>query len=142
MGRISLIERIARLIGPTERRPWEDLWEGEQARALAKAEEIIVTIRDPSPGMIDAGSKAAATVPIPSTVETAWKAMCDEAIAEHHRPPEPPEARSTENLIRNIIRGMDQKGAIGVSLDRAALEGMLDLSTAQINVEFIGGKNV
>lgn len=141
MAGISLIERGARQMAEDDGVAWSALQADGQASYLDRAVSFIAAVRDPTMAMLQAGSGAASTVPILNTLRIAWSAMCDEAIAEHRRCALG-QARSTENLIRNIIRGMDEKGAIGVSLDRAALEGMLDLSTAQINIEFIGGKNV
>ena len=140
----SFLERIASHIAmldyPGE--AFADLPDAAQGVALDCAAAIMLEARSPTQGMIKAGSDAASSVSIRNTVETAWRAMCDEAIAEHNRSrsANPEGERSVENLIRNILAGLDRKGAVGVSLDRAALEAMLDPSTPQINVEFIGGE--
>lgn len=137
---LSMVERVARVLHVLvdDGYGWEVLQPDEHSRWLSMAEAVLEEIQDPTPGMIEAGSEACSTVPLPNTLRVAWQAMVEAAIAEG-KPKDAAAERSTEYLIRNIIRGMDEKGAIGVSLDRAALEGMLDLSAAQINVEYIGG---
>jgi hypothetical protein len=89
----SMVERVASILAPAAFDPCSDLSmmnarsaERTRTRAIALARRVILTMREPTKAMIEAGDKCNAFAqvdcdPRPETI--GWRAMVDAALGEH-----------------------------------------------------------